>query len=347
MPEPRTTRAIPFSRNAVADAMPDFLCLRANMRLDDPDPVALHLISREMSLFDIAAHLRGLPAGSSGPAAHRSLNDSDFGTGLTLGMSKAAAISYAETAAEHVPLLWDVQVRDLRPTALPTIDVGELAKTPDSGGPITIPIVTPAAGLTGQPYVWSAALLVSRRLLVNDSADLLAVAIAQLAAHAARVEAESIVTTIAANPVLADGLQMFVAANTTTGGPTPTGLGAAMALLRTATSPSGNKLNLRASLWLVPAADEVIALATVRDVSIDGPRLRVIPNAWLPAGTSYVMASPQSAPVFARFALNPGAPPTIIEKRSPPDFDGRGYRIEAIVGVSAAGLRAGIVRITT
>ena len=344
MPE-RMIRPIAYSRAAARDALSDYLLLRSGIHPAEADPIAERLASDGRSLLDIAAHLAGYPAGTpAGPEVYRALNGSDFGVALT----SAAMVSYTAQSAEHSAIVRDIEIRDLRPVHFPTLDLGELQVIPKAGGPIQTPVIVPGAGATGEAALFSGTFTVSRRLLIDDEAGLVVNAVQQLVGHAARLEAASIAAVIAANAAI-NGTALITAENTTAGGPTDTGVGAALALLRTRSTPAGSTANIRGAYLLVHPSDEVLALQTVAAITPPGstPRLNVVVNPWLADdGASYLLADPAAVPTFARLLLSVPPRPSVENRRAPPTIDGTAYRVSHVFGLAAVG-RQGIVKITT
>ena len=340
MPEPRLTRPIPFARQDILEALPDFLLLRAGQRVPDAHPVAelLNGPDERVSLLDIAAHLSGHGSGRTGSEATRQLTTSDFGEALAVALSRVPAISYDKQSAEHGSICRDIVARNLRPISFPELDLGELSFIPKSGGPIQFAPILASAGVTGEPSVFGARFLVSRQMLINGDADIITSATEQLSGHAARIEAAQIAAVIQANGNLGDGAPLIGAGNSVSGGvATITGLGNAAAKLRTNTTGVGNVGNIKPAFWVVPGDSEIAAAATVASLYAGVPGIQVICNPWLPSGASYLLGDPAIAPVIARMALNFPNTPSVSRVRTPLTYDGQAFRFEFITGIQAIG----------
>ncbi len=347
----RLTKPIAFSRGDVRAAMGDWLALRAGLvRAEEADPIAQELLDplAPANLADVACHLSGRGSGVTAHEAAREFHSTDFSDALAVGLSQVAGVSYARQAAEHSVIVKDLTVPDLRPVAFPVIDVGELTETPNAGGPIEFASTFANDGVFGAANVFSARFLIPRRLLVNDDAGVVTLAVAQLSGHAARLEAQAIAAILASNPNLGDSAALIDTGNTASGGiANATGLAAAAGLMRTRVTSGGNVANVRARFWLVAGDAEFAALTTLGGIYSGGPlRIEVATNAWLPAATaSYLLASPDDAPTFVRLGLTSPPKPSVIQRRAPPGFDGLAYVIEHVFGIAAVS-RDGLVKVT-
>lgn len=345
---------IPFSTRDVSAALPDFIALRAGVRIEDPDPVAETMYRRLTTLSELAGNLWGLPPNAPLGELGRALVSSDFGTSLATGLNKIVSVGYQRQAGEWLPLLLDLPTKGMRPVQVPAIDLGELGPVPQNGGAVPLAMATIISGETVTPKVWSARFMVGRELLINDGLEIIANAVSMLTGQAARLTPRLIGAALVANGNLADGAALIGTANTTTEtGLDIASLGEAMEKLRGLTTPAGNTANATGKFLIVPPSKEATARVLVSSLTYGAqpPALTVLVNPW--SGTaSYLAADPEELPSFARVyprGINPnpsverGQAFSTGENGEAQYFDGQGFEFIQYIGIQPVG--RGLVKI--
>jgi len=113
---------------------------------------------------------------------------------------------------------------------------------------------------------------ISRQMIINDDMDALTRLPQKLGGTAARLENRMVYANLTANPVMADGVNLFAAGhnNLTDALLDVDGLGANRAMMRVQTDPSGEDiLNITPSFLVVPAALETQAAKLQAQVTAD------------------------------------------------------------------------------
>lgn len=322
-------------------AVGDYLTARSSFNHDDLDPTGIDLVVHQRArLLDLAVAINRASTSATGPELTRNLVSGDFPLALADGLSKPLMSGFTEAAREHEAVLWDQPVPNFRPVTLPTVDCGELVRgTP----PDLIPLVEAASSVTGQPFTWTARLLISRATLIGDDAGLIAGTMEALGAAGAAVESQQIAAVLEANDNLGDGFPLFTGANALSGDLDVSGLNSMFSALRTQTTPAGRKANLPPAVLLV-APDEIASAQTLNEAM--GQPVRVISNADLASGTRYIFAPLSLSRCLVRLRLMRSNPWPQVARRQPPTYDGIGVEVIHDVGIVAAN-RIGVVRLAS
>jgi hypothetical protein len=351
-------RAIPFHALDVADALPDYCRMQAGLvdNKDSAHPIAYGLAERSFRLKDIAAHIAGAH-GLEGANLTRMLTTSDFGSTLATTMHRMLGISFNREAADHRMLRRDLELKNLKPAELPTIDVPTPELLPGNSGPRLFPIFHIETGGTATPKIYSTRILISRELMISADPSLFALLSDQLAGAAVRIEQELLAGVIDDDPTLSDGDTLFVTGNTTsaaTGTPNTTLLDEAYGILRTQSTPAGEKGNVAARFLLAPPAKVDTCQALVASLANGTEQfLRATTNSWLSGAHSYLIASPDETPTFIRsFPEIYGGEPE-IERYTPVEYNSEGQAqyydgvsliFRHAIGIDAA-TRAGVAKL--
>jgi hypothetical protein len=335
----------------VERALGDYFALRANLPIRDPDPYAESLIETRHRLVDIAAHLDDADPDESGHMLTRRLTSAAFQSALETASATAVGIAYAQQAAEWKSLVRSVPSRGMKGIEAPLVDVGEVQDTTNAGLAARMPLVTVDPGTAVTPRTYASRFLISRELMANDSADAIALAWSQLAGAYARLPMAMIASLVETNANLADGAPLIGSSNTTSGtGLDATTIGQALALLRTATTRSGNVANVRGAILMCPPSMEGTAL--ILNESMRG-RFTIAVNSWLTTDDVYMLADPTESITFLHtFPDSLGEMPTVDTVR-PYDYgtngevehyDGIAHAVRFVVGINAVD-RSGIAKI--
>ena len=324
----------------------DYVALRCDVDLPDPHPLAESWASqRDFTLPDMARELYRLPPDVGPGELSRAIHSTDFGESLATGLSRLVRAGYGRQAARWSPLLIDAPTRGLRPIQLPTLDLGEIQEVPKAGG-IPLALATIGEGETLQPAMYAVRFLISRELLLSDGIEVMQAIVNQLVGQAARLTPRLIGAAIVANANLNDGSPLIGAGNTTSAdGLDLSALGEAMALLRNATTDSGNTANAEPRFLLVPPSREAAARTLIAAMSADAPALEVLPSPWI-GSDCYVVADPADLPTFARTyprgidpvpSVERGPSRQMLEDGSVEHYDGQAFEFGHYIGVAAVG----------
>lgn len=318
---------VELDKRDILESLADVGYIRSNLVSPNPHPLAPRIA--EWTLKRICESLQC-----------RSLNGSDFGSALSVMFRAPLVNSYAASARENDPLFWDVSTKDYKPISFPVADILDLKESPDSPGgmasAISLQPLSTSGGEVGQPYRYVARIQIARSLIVSDDFQLVAAAMAQLGAHAARIEPQRLAAIINSNATV-NSVALFGGDNTTSStGISASSLGEAVGKLRKMTSASGNVLNLPGSVWLVPVEKYVAALGVIAGLTLatGTPPIRVVCNPWLSSSVdSYLLPAPEIAPVFARMRITPEPQLSVGTPHS--DYDGNVLVCEYSTGIRA------------
>ncbi len=231
-----------------------------------------------------------------------------------------------------------------------TVDISEVPELSYSFDVKELPNVF-ISGMGEPAQLASAAclLVVSREVIVNDDAGVIAAGVRAFSAQAAAKEAAMGFGLFSANGNLADGAAWLStgAGNRLTGTALDaTGLGTALAALRDQATESGTKCDADAAFLVVNGADEVSALGLMDALQHAAPQPRVVVSAHVPATSWFVMADPSEFPVIAR-ATMAGSRDSVwaeAQRKMPNTIDGFGIRSNHAAGYAPVS-RVGIVRV--
>lgn len=261
----------------------------------------------------------------------RGMQSQDFAA-LLAAASMTLANRRFETMAEHRAFCATVECRDFKPTEIAS--TGLDIELPEVGehGEMQTGVVLFGQGNTAQLRSYGRVLSAARQLIVNDQAGMIADAVAQIGAAAARTEAREVYAALESNPTMADGELVFhedhgnIIASALDG----TSLGAAMAALRTMTLIGGNLADLAAA-HLVVAAD--LELAARKLAHEAGLQIAVTASARLPSGRWYLLPAADVAPTVGVLRLKGSTSPVLIEAwRGTSAFDGAQMKARSDTG---------------
>ncbi len=328
-----------FDSVDVRDALPDAFMIRAGLQF--PYGHRVHPLAEGVAELSFSRLGKLLQC--------RALGSSDFGSALAVGYRQIVASAYSQEDDCSAAVM-DSVAGNYQPVAFPvvdTIDLQQVASTGSGIGNIGLQLLSSSPGESGKVLNYRARVLLSRDLLLGDDFTLVATLLRHLSAAAARLPGQRLGAILTANSNLADSAPLCGASNTTQGtGYGLTALAEAASLLRLAKSATGNTLNLKPAVWLVPALGEIPAIATVKllELSNQAP-IQVIINPWQPSGFSYLLAAPAQQPTFVRLLLDqPPLRPSVSQVELPAVYDGLGLDVDFNFGLQAVS-RLGIVRI--
>lgn len=331
------------------DALPDALAERWGNKPRLAHPLAQDLLETPLSRVALACGEATYVARGGRPSHVKDIavmglgmGSSDFKNAISNAARKLAVARY-DAFAEHLLLCADQEVRNFHPVDFPGADVDLNLEVVEERMPRKQMRFVDVAGQTGQLATYAREILISREVIVNDDVQMLGGTFGAIGAAAARIEAQMVANLLEANLTLADGQPMFGSENIVASALNATSLDAAMAALRTQTTPAGNLANHRAHVLTVAAGLELSARTLLHSAGLDLP---VVCLPWLAAGRWYLQASPTIAPVVGRLLLagNPTGRSIIVGSgKTPPNVDGFVLAAAADLGVVALG-RVGIVR---
>ena len=271
----------------------------------------------------------------------RGLATTDFSK--LLADSGQAVVSRTYTAAaDHLSYTSIVTAKDFRHIDLPGLDadirldlLNEISEFTQADAPIA-----PGAQAV-QLTTYGRALHISRQVVINDAYGFLRQLFSNIGASGARKEAELLATQLESAQLLDDGATVFNATNTLASVLSPEAVGAAMALMRNALTPAGQKSDLAARHLIVSPEQELHASTLVRD---SGLNISVHSLANLPAKRWFLLADPAIQPVIGLLRLAGSKTATTVEpavKRF--DHDGVAVKLRADLGCVLLS-RTGIVK---
>ena len=313
----------------------------------NPHPLADDLATAPLSRLAYAAGVKIRPQQSyedDRQVMARGMQSQDFAAALAAA-SMTLANRRFETMAEHRAFCATVECRDFKPTEIAS--TGLDIELPEVGehGEMQTGVVLFGQGNTAQLRSYGRVLSAARQLIVNDQAAMLADAVAQIGAAAARTEAREVFGILESNPEMADGELVFHAdhGNIVASALDGTSLGAAMAALRTMTLIGGNLADLAAA-HLVVAAD--LELAARKLAHEAGLQIGVAASARLPSGRWYLLPAPDVAPTVGVLRLKGNTNAVRIEAwRGTSAFDGSQMKAAADTGAVMVGrtlIRGGV-----
>lgn len=313
----------------------------------NPHPLAADLKTAPISKLAYAAGLAIRPQQShenSRAVMARGMQSQDFAA-LLAAASMALANRRFDILAEHTAFCATVECRDFKPTEIAS--TGLDIELPEVGehGEMQTGVVLFGQGSAAQLRSYGRVLSASRQLIVNDQAGMIADAVAQIGAAAARTEAREVFAALESNPTLADGELVFHAGhgNIVASALDGASLGTAMAALRTMTLIGGNLADLAAA-HLVVAAD--LELAARKLAHEAGLQIGVAASARLPSGRWYLLPAPDVAPTVGVLRLKGNTNAVRIEAwRGTSAFDGSQMKAAADTGAVMVGrtlIRGGV-----
>lgn len=315
-------------------AGPDAIAAAFGTPNRNPHPLADDLATAPLSRLAYAAGLTIRPQQShenDRAVMARGMASNDFAAALAAASMTLANRRFS-AVAEHRVFCAVVECRDFRPSEIAStgLDI-ELPEVGESGEMQT-GVVLFGQGNTAQLRSYGRVLSASRQLIVNDQADMIADAVAQIGAAAARTEARETIAALEANPTLADGELVFHAdhGNIVADPLDGTSLGAAMAALRTMVLIGGNQADLAAAHLVVAAGLELAARKLAHEAGLD---VTVTASARLASGRWYLLPSPEAAPTVGVLRLKGNTNPVRIEAwRGTSAFDGTQMKAAADTG---------------
>lgn len=315
-------------------AGPDAIAAAFGAPNRNPHPLAADLEGAPLSRLAYAAGLAIRPQQShenDRAIMARGMQSNDFAALLA-----AAGVTLAnrrfDALATHRTFCAPVECRDFKPTDIGT--TGLDLELPEAGdqGEIQQGAVIFGAGSTAQLRTFARVLSASRQLIVNDQVGILADAVAQLGAAAARTEAARVYAALEENPTLDDGELVFHAdhGNLIASALDATALGQAMAALRNMTLIGGNVADLAAAHLVVAADLELLARKLVHET---GLQITTTATSRLPTGRWFLLPDPEAAPAVGVLGLKGASRPVMVEPWRPEfAFDGALMRVRCDTG---------------
>lgn len=315
-------------------AGPDAIAAAFGTPNRNPHPLADYLATAPLSRLAIAAGLTVRPQQSheaDRAVMARGMQSQDFAA-LLAAASMTLANRRFDALAEHRAFCATVECTDFKPTEI--VSTGLDIELPEVGehGEMQTGVVLFGQGNTAQLRTFGRVLSASRQLIVNDQAGMIADAVAQIGAAAARTEAREVSAALESNPTMADGELVFHAdhGNIIAAALDGTSLGAAMAALRTMALIGGNMADLAAA-HLVVAAD--LELAARKLAHEAGLQIAVTASGRLSTGRWFLLPSPEAAPTVGVLRLKGNTNPVRIEPwRGTSAFDGAQMKAAADTG---------------
>ncbi len=271
----------------------------------------------------------------------RGMGTVDFSRLLSEAGQAVVSRTY-NAAADHLSYTSIVAAKDFRHIDLPGLDadirldlLNDISEFTHADAPIA-----PGAQAV-QLVTYGRALHISRQVVINDAFGFLRQLFSNIGASGSRREAELVGTQLESAQVLDDGAVVFNATNTLASVLSAEALGAAMALMRNALTPAGQKADLAAKHLIVSSELEFFARTLVRD---SGAPLEVHALAPLPAGRWFMLADPQIQPVIGLLRLAGSKTATPVEpavRRF--EHDGVAVKLRADLGCVLLS-RTGIVK---
>lgn len=300
----------------------------------NPHPLAADLATAPLSRLAYAAGLAIRPQQShenDRAVMARGMASNDFAAALAAA-SMTLANAHFSAMAEHRAFCATVECRDFKPTEIAS--TGLDIELPEVGehGEMQTGVVLFGQGNTAQLRSYGRVLSAARQLIINDLAGMIADAVAQIGAAAARTEAREVFAALESNPTLDDGEVVFHSdhGNIVASAFDATSLGAAMAALRSLVLIGGSLADLPAA-HLVVAAD--LELAARKLAHEAGLQIVVTASGRLSTGRWYLLPSPDTAPTVGLLRLKGNTKPVRIEAwRGTSAFDGTQMKATADTG---------------
>lgn len=331
-----------FNALEVISAAPDAVAMACGTQLARPHPLASVIGLRAI------AHALGEQARKPQSYEHdlaivaRGIGTSDFSRLLASGVQNATIAAYTQQA-EHNVFVAPLEVMDFMPSEIPALDADFSLEPLAEHGEIQKGYAFLTAGAQQVSLMtFGRAVNVSREIVINDRLHALAQIFTNLGTSAARLESRLVAAALEANPTLDDGAVVFHADNSNVvADGLASGLGAAIALLRTQPTAAGQRADLRAKNLVVAPDLELTARSLVIDSGLD-MTVSVLAN--LPAARWYVMADQTVCPTIATLRLAGAKTPVRVEqKKRQMNFDGVAVKVVADLGATLL-RRVGIVR---
>lgn len=298
MPQP-TPKQIREQQAAVADVIA--------AAYGEP-PKIMHPLAATLSLRKAVALIGQSLLGEHENQQHafgRGLGSSDFGELLVQGAAPATLATF-ELAAQHRAFCSIVPVRSFHPEPVialeadsaplePLSELQQLAVSPllpNAAGPHDVALRT-----------FGRIVAVSRELVINGDLAQVLSSLKNVAASAARQEAAILAKTLESNIAMSDGQPMFDEQfkNVHASAFDAAALGAAVAMLRTQPTASGQLAGLSARYLVVAPDLEFSARQLVHE---SGVQIEVQALAGLPDGRWFLLASPDVCPVIGLLQLS-------------------------------------------
>jgi len=278
----------------------------------NPHPLAT---DREIGLVDLA-YAAGAVARTPQVGEHdravmgRGLGTIDFSRLLSEAGQAIVSRTYT-AAADHLSYTAIVAAKDFRHVDLPGLNadirldpLNDISEFTHADAPI-------APGAQGvQLTTYGRALHISRQVVINDAFGFMRQLFSNIGASGSRKEAELLATQLESAQLLDDGEVVFNATNTLASVLSAEAVGAAMAMMRSALTPAGQKSDLAARHLIVSPELELHASTLVRD---SGLNMSVHALANLPAGRWFLLADPAIQPVVGLLRLAGSKTATTVE----------------------------------
>lgn len=329
----------------VLHACADALAIRAGLTVRNPHPLAGDFLDRPLTAAAVAiATKNGTRTQSDHPAARAVAGfcSDDFQALLVKAYAPVLATRFA-AAAQHRAFAARMEVRDFRPAQLPgQIDMG--ARLPETGEFVELPPFSVSTKDGGFATIrdHAAQLIVSREMIINDQAELVAAMVESAASTAARTEAALVYSALENTETLNDGELVFHAdhGNVVAEALSAGSLGKGFAALREQHTVGGAPADLPAAHLVVAADLEFAARKLIHESGID---LTVTGTAYLPTGRWYLLAHAELQPTICYLALRNSEGAVLEQPGTPFKFDGSAMRCRITTGAALVS-RIGIVR---
>lgn len=304
---------MPYTCEELREAGADYIAARAGIHRSLSHPVAAKLADRGVTLKQLAEQFGVTALGKSGrdvrhPPLAAGLGSDDFGRMLADAVHIVMYRAY-DAARDFETICRPLPVRKLAtPTEFPSMDIGQTLEPMPESREWPMGRVITTNGTSAALRTWARRFLISREVIVNDDAELIASIFGSTGAAVAATEAATLCELIESNPTLGDDAPMFAAGAGgnlfTSTALNATNLSIAMGAMRSQVTPAGNLANHAARALVVAAGLEATALELVRNISTGTrPAMQVIGLPWLTAGHWYLFADPTIAPAVGRMFL--------------------------------------------
>lgn len=347
---------LPFNTPSLPDVMcasVDALVLAMGHTAERPHPLA-GVINAAGTLPNVAK-AAGQMAGSRRPPGmprddraymFEGIKTADFGNAAAQAGTKVSINAYA-SQSQHLNFCGRISARNFNPFDQVNHYLDLVPQPKGEIQEFQIGTVEAAGGASGLQLVSFARVLeITRKAVVNNDIDALAMMFTSFGASTSRLEGKLVAEAMEATANLDDGFPVFHTDFGNVLGPSDqtldeNGLAAAMKLLRTQRIAGGQLVNLELRHLVVEPNLEFAARKLVRDSDMN---VRVSVLADLPAGRWFAMADQAQAPTISVLRLEGAKTPIVIGRTTTPDT-ADGTRIKAICDTGAAFVnRIGIVR---
>lgn len=318
-----------------AEAAADYVAARMGALLtDETHPLAISAFRNGTPFHTYVERLTGINVREAG-GYKRALGVSDLDWTLATAGTKVIADMVPPPAIRQ--LTAPMEVADLKPATVGSVHVGDVHVTPvGSNMGEFLPVVADQS-VSAAATLYSLRLMVPLRLIVNDQIGAIGAAIRGGALALLRAEARAFGAILSANPNVQDEAPLFGGSNTnaTEKGISVAALDEAQGLLHNLGNAGAAAIDAPGKFWLVPMAK--VATARVVAAACDGWPI-VLASAYTPQDASFLFPDPAAAPSIVRLQFGSDLP-TVDPAKLPPNYDGRGMRIEHGTGM-LAGARA-------